>query len=114
MEPVSRIATIANGASLSNAIRVGTRLVRGFNMPTGWTAANLSFTGTDVPGGTHQPIVDSDGTELTVSGDDTVFISLTQEEMNLLSQPAEFKIRSGPSAAPVNQLAEREIKVVLG
>lgn len=106
-------AVIANGESLSTAIQVGRHLVTGFLMPSSWTAADLTFTGAASRGGTHGVIKDSDGTELTVSAAASIFISLTSAEMDILSGAVELKIRSGPSAVPVAQGAERSIVVVL-
>lgn len=108
-----RVATIANGASLSDAVGVGRRLVTGLNMPASWTAADLTFTGSDQPSGTFNAIYDSDGNELTVSASSGRAIALTPAEMDALSAFAAIKIRSGTSGAAVVQLAEREIGVVL-
>lgn len=108
----TRKAVIANGESLSGIVGVGRKLVTGFNMPADWTAASLTFTGAQA-GGTHQPIKDSDGNELTVSAAEDIFVALTSAEMDLLSAPEEIKVRSGTSGSPVAQGAERTIFVVL-
>lgn len=109
---LKRVATIAASASLSNIIGVGRRLVTGIEMPSGWTTADLTFTGAS-PGGTHNPILDSDGNELTVSAAASKFVSLTSAEMDLLSGAAEIKVRSGTSGSPVVQVAARDLKLVL-
>jgi hypothetical protein len=106
--------TIASAASLSGAATVAGRLVTGINMPTSWTAADLTFQGAEqVVGGTFQNIYDSDGTELTVSAAASRAIALTSVEMDLLSAFAAIKVRSGTAGVAVAQAADRTITLVL-
>lgn len=111
---VSRPATIAASESLSSAVGVGTRIVTGINMPTSWTAADLTFQGAEKGvDGTYQNIYDSDGSELTVSAAASRAIALTPSEMDALSAFAAIKVRSGTSASAVAQAAARTLQIVL-
>jgi hypothetical protein len=110
---ITRAAVISASGSVSSAVGVGRRIVTGLQMPTSWTAADLTFQGAEKPDGTFQSIYDSDGTEVTVSAAASRAISLTPAEMDALSAWASIKIRSGTSGSPVAQAAERTIYVVM-
>lgn len=100
--------TIANGASLSDAIHLEGYTPVAILMPAAWTAAVLSFQGSE---------------------DHSTFLNLYDMEVEILAnsagasryirlQPAHFiglvemKIRSGTSGSAVNQGAERTLTVL--
>lgn len=110
VESRKKTATIANGASLSDAIDIeGARRIL-IQMPAAWDAANLTFQSSDESGGTYQNLYDQGGTEITVTA--AAARSIGVNNPALLS--ARFlKIRSGTSGAAVNQTAERAIVVLI-
>lgn len=100
--------TIANGASLSDAINLmGTTLV-GYIMPAGWDAASITFQ-VSVDGSSFADMRDTLGNEVKHIVQSDSFVSV---------QPANFasvqhiKLRSGTTGAAVNQSAERVITLV--
>lgn len=107
--PTAQPVTIANGASLSDAIRPNGAAMVGIEMPATWTTANLTFQ-VSVDGTTYNNLYDSTGTEVTVTAAASRYIQLN---------PASFegflyvKVRSGTSGTPVNQGGARTIKVVV-
>jgi hypothetical protein len=108
-------ATIPNGGSLSPEVAVGGARIAGIIMPAAWTAAALNFEAlTDQTGATptFKPVVDSGGTEVTITTGGDRYIALT-DTSPLCAGLGRVKLRSGTSAAPVNQAADRLIKLVL-
>lgn len=105
-------ATIGTDASgLSNIIDgKGYRLAKIF-MPTEWTVADLTFQESPSPDGTFQDLYDDGETtpaEVTIkvsAGQNTV-ISTNKDKFTGMTY---FRLRSGISALPVPQTAERTI-----
>lgn len=103
-------ATIASGASLSDALDTG--LVHsmqkfvGVIMPNAWTTANLTFQGSD-NNSTFSDIYDDNGTELTITAAASRAIGFRGEQQQVLSTFRFLKVRSGTSGTPVSQGAER-------
>ena len=103
-------ATIANGASLSNAVSLGTSDLISIIMPAAWTAAAL----------TYQFSVD--GTNFYDAYSTTAELTATSAgasriiNINAATYDAAryIKIRSGTSATPVNQAADRTLTLILG
>jgi len=103
-------ATIALDGTLSGAVPIGGAACA-LLMPAAWTAATITFQAGHEEAGviTYRDLYDQDGdeVELTVAVDRHVILN-----------PAEFlgvehlKIRSGTAAAPVQQVAAREIYVI--
>lgn len=58
-------ATIASGGSLSSEINLSGSRVFAIQMPSSWTAASLTFQGSDKAGGTYNNIYDEEGNEVT-------------------------------------------------
>ncbi len=79
-------------------------------MPASWDAANLTFQGCEVTGGTFANVYDDAGTEYTVTASSSRYILLN---------PAAFcglqfmKVRSGTASVPVSQTAARSLVIVL-
>ena len=111
MSVVHVTATIANGASLSDAILINEAAVVGIKMPAAWTAADLTLqaAGEDAES-TFNNVYDQEETEVTIQADASRHIVL---------EPAKFigikwlKIRSGTAASAVNQGGARSIVVYL-
>lgn len=109
-------AVIANGAALSGAIDLGDRdRITAIQIPAAWTAAAITFAA-DVDGtGTFQPVYDEAGTELTIASANVVasrYVLLGATTFLCLT--GLIKIRSGTSAAPVNQGAARTLGIAIG
>ena len=109
-------ATIANGASLSNAVNLpvkgflGCRLF-GIIMPSAWTAANLTFQVSVDGGTTYQNLYDDSGVEIIcVAAASTTIVF---RDPTIFSSIALLKVRSGTAATPVNQGGNRTIGLVL-
>lgn len=95
----------------SDAIDIRTAANLAIVMPTAWTAAGLSFLGSDSIDGTFQSIYNDAGTEITATATASQNVSMNTAVMNI-TQFAYIKIRSGTAGTPVVQAAERSIKVV--
>ena len=103
------VATIAEAASLSDAVVVGAgAAVFGIVMPATWSAAGLTFQGS-VDGTNFFNIYDnaSEWTE-TAAASRIIMVDPTLSES--LQQ---IKVRSGTSGTPVNQAAARTITLIV-
>ena len=103
-------ALIAAGASLSAAVSIGAGLLVGILVPSGWTAASLTFQ-TSVDGVNWFDVYDDLSNELTVTVASTggCYILFDPDEwlgVNML------RVRSGTTAAPVNQVGAAAITLV--
>jgi hypothetical protein len=96
-------AVIANAASLSRVIDLGGKRLAGIVMPSGWTAAALTFQ-VSPDGQNFFNLYDAFGTEVTVQAALSRAISLSAVDWLAFRF---IKIRSGTSAVPVAQGAER-------
>ena len=99
--------TIANGASLSDAADMKGHSLVALEMPAAWTAADITFEASP-DGVTYNDVHIEAGTErtLTVAVDRFVLMDQT-----LWKGVRFLKVRSGTSSVPVNQLAERSIRL---
>jgi hypothetical protein len=106
------IATIANAASLSNALDLtGGRLVA-ISLPAAWTAANLTLQASADGGVTFQDVYDKAGTEVTITvGGANRYIVLDSNTIDALDGIRFIKLRSGTTAVPVAQGAQRDLIV---
>ena len=104
----SHECTIDINTSLSSSIFLDGGVVDGILMPAAWTAATISFEGS------------MDNVNFFEVGDGTAEISLTADAGWIIVIPPHklngagryIKIRSGTSAVPVNQNAERTMTVL--
>jgi hypothetical protein len=103
-------ATILNGASLSNIINLGSNDLISIIMPSSWTAANI----------TYQFSIDGvnfyDAYSTTAELSSTAAVASRIISINSANYDAGryIKIRSGTSATPVNQAADRILTLILG
>ena len=102
--------TIANGASLTSAIQLDRNTVLGIGIPDPWTAADLSFQGS-MDNSTFYDMRNAAGSELVVPVTAGDWIAFDPDD---LRSPLYIKIRSGTSAAPVNQGGARVLDVAIG
>ncbi len=103
------LATIASGASLSGAVAFGDGVLAGILMPAAWTAAALTFEGS-VDGATFKPLHDDVGTEIQFTVDADRIVIVAPYDFSALRF---LKVRSGTSAAAVNQAAERVLTLLV-
>lgn len=117
-------ATIANGASLSDAVKIGDSEVNdgsrapadfrlfGIVMPSAWTAASLTFQ-VSADGTTYQDLYfNGSAVEIAIAGGAVASGSLTIDPAIFSCWPY-VKVRSGKSGTPVNQAAARTVQLVL-
>lgn len=101
-------ATIASGASLSDALDlIGYDLV-GIEMPAAWTAAAITLQSSS-DGVTYRNVYSASGTELSLTVDASRYVHVDSTVAGLLQRFV--KIRSGTAAVPVNQAAARLLGV---
>ena len=105
---ISRLtATIANGASLSDALTLNGSKVAVIEMPAAWTAAPLTFQAS-MDGSNYFNVYDDSGDEVYVIVDINRRVYIT---IDALSQQKYIKLRSGTAVTAVNQGAQRLIYV---
>lgn len=122
------VATIGNGASLSNECDLRSFDLIGFEIPGTWTAAGISFkscfandgAGTVPQGGsgtlteTFQTVVDETGAEITVTSVATArYIGITTVMRDRLRALGRTKLVSGTNAVPVAQGQAVTLKLIL-
>ena len=106
----TKIAIIPLNGSVSNSIDLEGYELGAFNMPTDWTTANITILASDTRDGTYKPVYRSglEVTEIVEAG-----------HINPICNPLAIaplryiKLRSGTSATPVVQTAERVIILIL-
>lgn len=103
-------ATIGSGESITSAINLAGRILCGVYVPAGWTAASLTFQGS-YDGTTFMDVYDSSGTEEAASASASRYVAINH--INFLGLRF-LKVRSGTSASPINQGAERTLVLELG
>ncbi len=106
-----KLVTIANGQSLSGQIDLEGYALVGIYMPAAWTTANLTFLASDVTGGTFQDIYDDNGNPANAAANAGRCIGLDQIA-GVLAPFRFLKLRSGTASTPVNQGADRTIKLI--
>jgi hypothetical protein len=103
-------ATIANGASLSDAVAVAAgKTVRGVIIPSAWTAAQLSFDVSHDDGVTYTSLRDPAGNEHVNAVSVSTFIPFPT-----VVGVTHIKIRSGILGTVVAQGAQRLLTVLVG
>jgi hypothetical protein len=108
--PTAQDAVIANGTSLSGALRLakGRRQLVAIQLPGTWTAASVTFA-----------VSHDDATYVPLYFGDTEYaLTAAAASRGFSLDPAAFagwpyvKIRSGTAGSPVNQAAERTVKAL--
>lgn len=109
---LTKTATILIGQSLSGEVDIEGFTIVAVEMPTLWTAANLTFRAASVTGGTFRNVYDDAGTEVvvTAAADRIIGLDAVLRELSALRF---LQIRSGTAAVPVNQAADRTLTLLL-
>lgn len=98
-------------AALSNELDLRGYDIEAIFFPAAWTAAAVTFVVLDEPGGVEHDAFDSSNVEIEVDAAAGRFVKILPEHSvrgaNLV------RIRSGTSGTPVNQAAERVLKLSL-
>ena len=106
--------TIASGANITDALNVGNGRLVGIAMPAAWDTAAITFQAS-ADGSTYYDLYDSDGSEVTISSSAAAasrYLAFTSAMLPVFAGLRYLKIRSGTSATPVNQTADRILTLV--
>ena len=108
---LNRSITIAAGASQSDAFDTEGTILAGIVMPSAWTAADLTLLASTHQSGTFVPVFDDEGIEvqLTVAASRAIGVSCAAMK---LAPFRYMRVRSGTSATPVTQAAERVLQLI--
>jgi hypothetical protein len=109
---LSGTVTIANGASLSDGIDLGSSALAGILMPAAWTAAGLSFAVSTSLAGTYVPLWNSFGAEYIIASASAVASQHIVIPLVDFAGIQFIKVRSGTAAAAVNQGAARILTLI--
>ena len=102
------VATIADEAALSDGVYVGGNVIVGIHMPAVWDAAVITFQ-VSMDNADYLDAYSAAGAEhtLTVAADQHIWLDPSQ-----FASYRWVKVRSGTSAAPVNQTTGTDDKLV--
>lgn len=101
--------TISSGSSLSSATDLGPYRIFAITMPAAWTDARLTFQGSS-DGVNFFNIFDDAGAEVSITVDASKYVILTAPVKMLGIRW--IKLRSGTAGTPVDQGADRVVKLV--
>jgi len=104
--------TIAAGAALSGAANLGDKVLSAILMPAAWTAACLTFQASDDEGVTWHGVWDDGGNEVSIASAAVVAGQRISVDPSSFAGLDFLKIRSGTTAAPVNQAAAATLTLV--
>lgn len=102
--------TIANGVALSSIAAIEGADIVGVEMPAAWDAAPLTFQASG-DNTTFKDVFDDSGTELSIAAAASRYVSLVTA-IKQLRGVRFLKVRSGPTGAPVNQTAARQLWLI--
>jgi hypothetical protein len=109
---MARTVTILNGASLSGDLDMGPESkLTGVIMPAAWTAASLTFQGSN-DGVAFANVYDDGGTELSLTVAASRSVGLRRDARLAIAPWRYLRIRSGAAGAPVAQGADRVIEII--
>lgn len=101
---------IAESASLSSAVELPTATLLGFIMPSAWTAADVTYQGSN-DGTTWYDLHSDTAGEITSTVTAGKLISVYGYDFAACKW---LRLRSGTSATPVAQVAARTITLIVG
>lgn len=107
---IQLVATIASGASLSDAKDMRTKTVVGIVMPATWTAADLTFQVSSDGGTTFREFVGDAGAAVQYQVDAATQIAINPALWRGIDQ---IKVRSGTSSAAITQAADRAVTLLV-
>lgn len=108
IEPIP--ATIAASGSVSDDVNMGGRVLVGIEMPAAWTAASITFQAS-FDGTNFFDVYDNLGVEVGATAVASRFIAMNPTALYGIKY---IRVRSGTTASPVNQAAERVINLIAG
>ena len=107
----TRVLTIANAASLSDAVDLSGLTIVGLIMPGTWTAAPITFQAS-FDNATYNDAYNSEGAEYLINVLASRHVVLTS--LNALFSTSRYlKLRSGTAAVPVAQGGSRSLTLLL-
>ncbi len=106
---VSVEVTIPINTALANAIDLEGQILAGIRMPAAWTAADISF----LAGPAADDLMDVHSSTAEIAITATVDLHIILDRDLLRGAGRFLQIRSGVSAAPVNQVAKRTLELLL-
>lgn len=111
-EVLQHNATIAAGASVSNAIDLTGLVILSIQMPAAWTAAAITFQAS-YDGASFGDVYDDGGTEVTIASANVVAsrVIVNAGILEKLAGCRFIKLRSGTTGTPVNQGVAAVIRV---
>lgn len=104
--------TIANGTSLSGPVNLGDKVLCAIILPAVWTGAAISFQASDDNGVTWKDMFDDGAQEINVPTTGAVAGQRISMDPSMFAGVDAIKVRSGLTAAAVNQAADRSITLV--
>lgn len=104
--------TITSGTAVSGNLNMGAKVLSAIIIPAAWTAAALSFQTSDDNGSTWYDVYDDGGTELTIASAAVVAGRRISVDPSAYAGIDCIRLRSGTTASPVNQGADRIITLV--
>ncbi len=108
---VRRVATIANGASKSNAISLPhSRSIVGIELPSGWTAADVGIE-VSRDNTTFVPVIGTGGTAVSLDAAVSTYIPVDPNLTRGAGWAKIISIAAAGGGAAVNQGAERIVQV---
>lgn len=113
--PLTKTITISAGASVSTAVDKSHHNHIAIFLPSDWTTAPITFLGSETFDGTYKQLVSAtDVSEITVPAvAASKVIVLDTEFLEALIAIPFLKLRSGTLSAPVNQVTEASINIIL-
>ncbi|SRR6266516_5412520 len=110
MPPTTKTVTIVSGTSLSPGVEIGEGVLVAIDVPT-FTSAVITFQVSSDGGVTYRDAYDAAAAEITLGAATTGNRAIAAPAT--LNGAWWLKVRSGTSAAPVNQGADRVITLVI-
>jgi len=110
MGQVVRVVTIPAGQSDSDPVFTEQYRLASVYMPVSWDTAQLTFRGSFEQAGAYIPVFDRNGSEYVVVTAAGRYVSVPLLDLAGLRW---LRLRSGTSDAPINQSAERQIRIML-
>lgn len=103
--------TITNGQSLSGEVDLGGACLLAIELPAAFTGTVLTFQASRAPGGTFKNVYDDSGSEVSVAVGAGRMVSIDTAAL-MLAPYRYIKVRSGTSASPTVEGADRILYVI--
>ena len=103
--------TIATGTALSGAVSLGAKVLSAIIIPSAWTAAALTFQASE-NGTTWYDLYDDGGTEVSIVSGAVAASRRISLDPSAFASVSFVKVRSGVTATPVAQAADRVLTLV--